>query len=135
MLICLSACAAGQNTAVLAGGGVVMAYEIAGRVTNDDIACGAGVGDVSVALFDQAGALLDETRTDQQGHFLVGVRNPDAAEGMLARLDNDDPTVSVSIRVQPPGRTELRYNVRLPRPVAAREYRVRLATKKAKCDD
>ncbi len=125
----LAACVVGTRAvpvAVGSGAGIVMAYEVTGRVTSDDSGCFAPVSDVSVALFDMSGTLLDETRTDAQGKFLVGVRNPDAAEGMLARLDGDDPTVQVSLRVQGE-RGEQSFVLRLPRPVQAKEYRVRLA--------
>jgi hypothetical protein len=116
------------------GAGIVMAYEVSGRVTSDERGCEGALPDVSVALFDSEGTLLDETRSDQQGKFVVGVRNPDAADAMLAKLDGDDPTVSVSLRVQPAHGGEQSYALRLPRPLHGKEYRVRL-DKRASCAD
>jgi hypothetical protein len=115
-----------QGVAVGPAGGIVMAYEIAGRVTSDSGGCFTPMSDVSVALFDMSGALLDETRTDMTGKFNVTVRNPDAADGMVAKLDSDDPTVEVALQVQAAGGKEERYTLRLPRPIHAREYRVRI---------
>jgi hypothetical protein len=120
--------------AVGPAGGIVMAYEVAGRVTSDTGGCFTPLPDVSVALFDTGGTLLDETRTDGTGKFNVTVRNPDAAEGMVARLDGDDPTVQVALRVQAAGGKEERYMLRLPRPIHAKEYRVRI-DKKDSCKE
>ncbi|MCC6809710.1 MAG: carboxypeptidase regulatory-like domain-containing protein [Deltaproteobacteria bacterium] len=130
-----NACVMGsRGVAVGPAGGIVMAYEVTGRVTSDQSNCATPMADVSVALFDMNGALLDETRTDSSGKFNVTVRNPDAAEGMVARLDGDDPTVQVALRVQANGSTEARYTLRLPRPILAKEYRVRL-DKKDSCKE
>lgn len=118
-----------RGVAVGPVGGVVMAYEVTGRVTSDSSGCATPLADASIALFDDQGALLDETRTDTTGRFIVTVRNPDAADGMVARLDSDDPTVQVALRVQAPGGKEERYKLRLPRPIQAKEYRVRLDRK------
>jgi hypothetical protein len=118
-----------QGMAVGPAGGIVMAYEVSGRVTTDSGNCATPVSDVSIALFDETGVLLDETRTDTTGRFNVTVRNPDAAAGMVQKLDSDDPTVQVSLRVQPPGGADQSYKLRLPRPIHAREYRVRFDKK------
>jgi hypothetical protein len=106
-----------------------MAYEVTGRVVSDESHCSQAVADASIALFDSFGTLLDETRSDQTGKFLVQVRNPDAAELMTAQLDQADPTVSVTVRVQAAGQPEQSLRLRLPRPVRAREFRVRLNAK------
>jgi len=130
MLLGITACPYAQQTGMAGtGAGITMAYEVSGRVTSDESSCDAASSDVSVAMFDSSGALLDETRTDAQGKFNVSVRNADAAEGMLAQLDADDPTVQVTLRVQDAGGNEQRFSLRLPRPIHGREYRVRLHKK------
>jgi hypothetical protein len=105
-------------------GGILMAYEVSGRVVTDALGCATSVADASVALFSMDGTLLDETRSDAGGHFNVSVRNPDAAESMMHALDGDDPTVQVALEVQAQG-AEQRILLRLPRPLHGKEYRVR----------
>jgi hypothetical protein len=125
-LFFVSGCMMGMRSVVAGSGqGIVMAYEVSGRVVSDEISCFSAMSDVSVALFDASGTLLDETRTDTLGKFVVGVRNPDAAEGMLARLDGDDPTVQVTLRVQT-GKGDKTQTLRLPRPLHGKEYKVRV---------
>ena len=131
-LVLLSACPGGAPLAA-GPGGILMAYEVSGRVVSDASACNAPLADASVALFAEDGTLLDETRTDAGGHFNVSVRNPDAAESMMRALDGDDPTVQVALQVQVQG-AEQRHKLRLPRPIHGKEYRVRFHPEK-QCDE
>lgn len=134
LAICAGCYPGMRGVAVGPAGGIVMAYEVTGRVTSDSSGCFTPMSDVSVALFDMQGTLLDETRSDSTGHFNVTVRNPEAADRMVTRLDGDDPTVQVALRVQAPAGKEESYTLRLPRPVLAREYKVRL-DKKDSCKE
>lgn len=119
-------CAGARNINIAGGGlGIYMAYEVVGRVSSDTNGCGGAVADASAAMFDDRGALLDETKTDSTGRFALSVRDPDVADHYAAKLDQDDPTVQVTLRVQTNAGQEQRFNIRLPRPVHGREYRVR----------
>ena len=125
---------AGARTVNVAGGlGVYMAYEVAGRVTTDANGCAIAINEASVALFSASGTLLDEARTDGSGKFVLGVRDPDVADSFAQKLDQDDPTVQVTLRVQTNSGQEQRFALRLPRPVHGREYRVRFDARRD-CD-
>ncbi len=115
------------------GLGILMAYEVSGRVVSDSPSCRYALSDASVALFDDKGVLLDDTRTDNTGHFDVTVRNPDAADAMTAALDNNDPTVQVDLVVQARDGNEQRLHLRLPRPVHGKEFLVRFSPRPS-CD-
>lgn len=128
-------CAGGARNVNITGGGlgVYMAYEISGRVTTDTNGCNQGVAEASAAMFDDRGTLLDESKTDAMGHFSLSVRDPDVADLFASKLDQDDPTVSVTLRVQTGAGQEQRFKLRLPRPVHGREYRVRFDAR-ANCE-
>lgn len=131
VIIALASCAYGGTALVGPGGGIVMAYEITGRVSSDSPNCFTPIPEASVALFDARGVLLDEARSDSNGRFQVAVRNPDVAEGMMARLEGDDPTVVVILRVAGPMGDEKEHTLKLPRALAAREYPVRFNQRSA----
>jgi len=108
-----------------------MAYEIDGRVEADAAACHTPITDAPITLLDVNGTVLDETRSDASGHFFVSVHHPDAIETMVLQLDQDDPTVPVTLRVQATGYPIKTVSLRLPRPVHGKEYRVALVEKNA----